>query len=220
MAPIGPRPGFLAIWSDVEAAAETDYLHWMTREHTLERLGIPGFLSMRMFRALGVPQRRYFILYELNEPAVVGSDAYLARLNEPTAWTQRAMMHVSNFVRGGGHVAAVAGTGQGGFLAALSLERSALADEARGLAVEAARHDRIASSCVLLTDHARTTIQTREKGLRTGDRSFDGLLLIEGLDAAAVGTAAESFVQNRPGLALDPRPSIHETIFARARDAG
>ena len=25
--------GFLAIWSDVKAEQETDYLHWLTREH-------------------------------------------------------------------------------------------------------------------------------------------------------------------------------------------
>jgi hypothetical protein len=34
--------GFLAIWSDVARGEETNYLHWLTREHTAERLGIPG----------------------------------------------------------------------------------------------------------------------------------------------------------------------------------
>jgi hypothetical protein len=39
--------GFLAIWSDVKAEQETDYLHWLTREHTSERLDVDGFLRVR-----------------------------------------------------------------------------------------------------------------------------------------------------------------------------
>ncbi len=42
--------GFLGIFNDVPAAAETDYLHWLTREHTQERLSVPGFLRVRVFR--------------------------------------------------------------------------------------------------------------------------------------------------------------------------
>ena len=35
--------GFLAIWSDVEAQEETNYLHWLTREHTAERVSVRVF---------------------------------------------------------------------------------------------------------------------------------------------------------------------------------
>ena len=79
--------GFLAIWSDIDPAAETDYLHWMSREHAIERVSIPGFLSVRLFRALDVDARRYFILYELENAGVVGGPDYLARLNQPTPWS-------------------------------------------------------------------------------------------------------------------------------------
>jgi hypothetical protein len=100
--------GFLAIWSDIDAAAETDYLHWMIREHAIERVSVPGFLGMRMFRALQGDVRRFFILYELEAPDVVGGAAYLARLNSPTPWSQRIMPQLQNFIRGGGSVAAAA----------------------------------------------------------------------------------------------------------------
>ena len=43
--------GFLAIWSDVERANLTDYRHWLTREHTTERVTTKGFLASRVFRA-------------------------------------------------------------------------------------------------------------------------------------------------------------------------
>jgi len=93
--------GFLAIWSDIDAMAETDYLHWMTREHAIERVNIPGFLGMRMFRALQGDLPRYFILYEVETPDVVGSAAYLARLNSPTPWSQRIMPQLRNFIHRG-----------------------------------------------------------------------------------------------------------------------
>ena len=102
--------GFLAIWSDVELEEETDYLHWLTREHTSERLGVDGFLRVRVYRSLEAGVRRYFIHYELRSPDVLGSEAYLARLNAPTPWSQRIMPILGNFVRGGGRVLARAGT--------------------------------------------------------------------------------------------------------------
>ena len=44
--------GFLAIWSDVERSNLTDYRHWLTREHTTERVTTEGFLANRVFRAV------------------------------------------------------------------------------------------------------------------------------------------------------------------------
>jgi hypothetical protein len=187
--------GFLAIWSDIDPATETDYLHWMSREHAIERVGIPGFVAMRMFRALDVDARRYFILYELENAGAVAGPDYLARLNQPTPWSQRIMPQLKNFARGGGTVAAVAGAGRGGFVAPLRLDDTAGAD---ALAAAAVKLDRVVTVRVLATDHAQTSIQTREKGMRTGDRSFDGLLLIEGVDAQAVRSALDLVAVKRP----------------------
>ena len=81
--------GFLAIWSDVEPKALTDYRHWLTREHTTERVTTKGFLAVRVFRAERTEPDRFFILYELEAPEVLDGPAYLARLNAPTPWSQR-----------------------------------------------------------------------------------------------------------------------------------
>lgn len=205
--------GFLAIWSDIAPARETDYLHWFAREHAIERVSIPGFLAVRMFRALGVEARRYFILYELDNPEAVNSPAYLARLNQPTPWSQRIMPQLGNFARGGGRVAAVAGSGHGGFVAPLWLDPGLAADAAR-LATAAAAQDRIAAARVLATDHARTAIKTREKDLREKDRSFDCLLVIEGLDVSAV-RAAVTAATRTGGTA--PDAVVYETVFALDR---
>lgn len=78
--------GMLAIWSDVESAMVADYLHWLTREHTAERVGTEGFEGVRVFRANPSDINRYLILYDLAGPEVLTSPAYLARLNDPTPW--------------------------------------------------------------------------------------------------------------------------------------
>ena len=44
--------GFLAIWSDIAPNNLTDYRHWLTREHTTERVTTKGFLASRVFRAV------------------------------------------------------------------------------------------------------------------------------------------------------------------------
>ena len=76
--------GFLAIWSDVESDNLVDYRHWLTREHTTERVTTNGFLASRVFRATRADIHRFFILYELEAPEVLDGPAYLARLNAPT----------------------------------------------------------------------------------------------------------------------------------------
>lgn len=179
--------GFLAIWSDVSAAQQTDYLHWLTREHTEERLGVQGFIAVRVFRALRDDVNRFLIVYELEDETALAGQPYLDRLNAPTPWSQRIMPILQNFARGGGRRVVSAGSGRGGIVAALRLAAEELPDSGRVAAL--ASHDRIVAAHLLQTDAARTGIKTSEKGLRQNDGSFDGLLLVEGLDAAAIAAA-------------------------------
>jgi hypothetical protein len=181
--------GFLAIWSDVRIEQETDYLHWLTREHTSERLGVDGFLRVRVYRSLEADVRRYFIHYELRSPNVVGSPAYLARLNKPTPWSQRIMPILGNFVRGGGRVLARAGIGEGAFLAALKLHGLAAIDGPAALVANIVTKDCIVAAELLETDAKQSSIQTREKSLREHDESFAGLLLVEGLNEASLAAS-------------------------------
>src|SRR5262245_50261765 len=108
-----PAKATLAIWSDVAPDAETDYLHWLTREHTAERLSTDGFLAVRVFRAMDFDLHRYFIVYDLESGDVLASRAYVDKLNNPSAWTQRIMPTLSAFRRGGGRIIVSRGTGHG-----------------------------------------------------------------------------------------------------------
>ena len=179
--------GFLAIWSDVRIEQETDYLHWLTREHTSERLSVDGFLRVRVYRSLEANVRRYFIHYELRSPHVVGSAAYLARLNTPTPWSQRIMPILGNFVRGGGRVLARAGIGEGAFWPPSSLTTWLPLPALRWSPTRHRGSHRRGG--IARTDPEQSSIRTREKSLRERDRSFAGLLLVEGLDEASVAAS-------------------------------
>lgn len=89
---MGLEKGVLAIWHDLEAGRETEVLEWYNREHHIERVSIPGFVRARRYSAPGGSQR-LFIYYETLSPAVLGSAAYLERVNNPTDWTRRSMPH-------------------------------------------------------------------------------------------------------------------------------
>lgn len=90
--------GILSIWNDIDAEHEDFYEQWYMNEHFPERLGVPGFRRGRRYEAVEA-DRRYFTFYELDSPDVLFSDAYLARLNAPTAWTQRIMSAFKGMVR-------------------------------------------------------------------------------------------------------------------------
>ena len=205
--------GFLAIWSDVDAPQETDYLHWLTREHATERLGVDGFIAMRVFRAISDTICRFLIVYELESADALSGPAYLARLNAPTPWSQRIMPILRNFARGGGRRAISKGTGRGGFVAALPSPQG-LKDKT-GIVAGLASQDRIAVAHLLETDREKTSIQTQEKNLRLKDKSFDSLLLVEGLDQTALRKALLAFPSLLPvGVSAEDVP-FYACIFAQ-----
>ena len=206
--------GFLAIWSDVESREETDYLHWLTREHTAERLSIPGFLDVRVFRARLPGHCRYFILYRLAAPGVVGSAAYLARLNAPTEWSRRIMPMLRNFVRGGGRVAAGAGQGEGAMVVPIICELSEVAAARQALARLAAL-DRVASVRLFEAERSETEIQTSEKSMRENDQYFPALLLVEALCNSALDAALDALSD----MVRAPAPPLrYDQVFALRRD--
>src|SRR5258707_11484947 len=169
--------GFLAIWSDVEPKHLIDYRHWLTREHTTERVTTKGFLASRVFRLMDSGINRFFILYELESPEVLDGPAYMARLKAPTPWSQRIMPLLGNFIRGGGAMVARAGRGEGSTIAALRIEH--LPDNPQRLAEAIVAHDGIAAVQIGATDLARTSVPTVEKGMRRDEGIFAGLVIIE-----------------------------------------
>jgi hypothetical protein len=204
--------GFLAIWSDVEPGHLTDYRHWLTREHTTERVTTKGFLGVRVFRAARADIARFFILYELESPEVLDGPAYLARLNSPTPWSQRTMPRLGNFIRGGGVMTARAGRGEGSTIAALRIER--LPPKPQAFADALVALDGIAAVQIGTTDLARTSVPTVEKGMRKDEGIFAGLLIIEALDEAALRGALREAVKMARDIGGAGEPEVYQGMFA------
>jgi hypothetical protein len=204
--------GFLAIWSDVEPDHLTDYRHWLTREHTTERVTTRGFLGVRVFRAARADIARFFILYELENPEVLDGPAYLARLNAPTPWSQRTMPRLGNFIRGGGVMTARAGRGEGSTIAALRIER--LPPKPQAFAEALVALDGVAAVQIGATDRARTSVPTVEKRMRKDEGIFAGLLIIEALDEAALRGALREAVKMAPDIAGAGEPEVYQGMFA------
>ncbi|MBR1199225.1 hypothetical protein JQ634_27345 [Bradyrhizobium sp. AUGA SZCCT0240] len=204
--------GFLAIWSDVEPNHLTDYRHWLTREHTTERVTTKGFLGVRVFRAARTDTARFFILYELEAPEVLDGPAYLARLNSPTLWSQRTMPRLGNFIRGGGVMTARAGRGEGSTIVALRIER--LPEKPQAFADALVALDGIAAVQIGVTDLARTSVPTVEKGMRKDEGIFAGLLIIEALDEAALRGALRRATEMAPDLGGAGEPEVYQGMFA------
>jgi hypothetical protein len=205
--------GFLAIWSDVEARDLTDYRHWLTREHTTERVTTRGFLAARVFRAARDDIHRFFILYELEAPEVLDGEAYLARLNAPTPWSQRIMPRLGNFIRGGGTMVARAGRGEGATVMALRIEK--LPANPQKLADALVACDGVAAVQIGATDEARTAVRTAEKGMRTNEGFFSGLLLLEAVDVASLQSAFQEARAVAPDvLGRASEAEIYHGMFA------
>ena len=204
--------GFLAIWSDVEPDHLTDYRHWLTREHTTERVTTKGFLGVRVFRAARADINRFFILYELESPEVLDGPAYMARLNAPTPWSQRTMPRLGNFIRGGGVMAARAGRGEGATIVALRIER--LPPKLQQFADALVALDGVAAVQIGTTDLARTSVPTVEKGMRKDEGIFAGLVIIEALDVAALRGALREAVYMAPDIGGVSEPEIYQGMFA------
>jgi hypothetical protein len=204
--------GFLAIWSDVEPDHLTDYRHWLTREHTTERVTTKGFLGVRVFRAARTDIARFFILYELESPEVLDGPAYLARLNAPTQWSQRTMPRLGNFIRGGGVMTARAGRGEGSTIAALRIER--LPSKPQQFADALVALDGVAAVQIGATDLARTSVPTVEKGMRKDEGIFAGLLIVEALDEAALRSAWREAAKLAPDIGATGEPEVYQGMFA------
>lgn len=188
------RPALLAIWTDIDPALAADFNEWYWREHLPERLGVPGFRRGRRFRALaGSP--RYFACYELDGLATLASPAYLARLDQPTAWTRRVMGGFRNTVRAGFELVANVGEASGAVL--LTLRLAPRAEDAAALEQEVRER-------LLPTLHAQPGIvrvqhwrakpiaapKTAEAGLRgAADQDCAEALIVEAASAEDLAAA-------------------------------
>jgi hypothetical protein len=183
--------GALVIWHDIAAGCESDYHEWHSKEHMLERVGVPGFRRGHRYQALsGSP--KFFNLYEVDDLATLTSQPYLDRLNHPTPWSQKAMGYIRNNNRTLCRV--VASIGKGICANLLTIQLAAAPGQGDGAGRWLAEtmpalveRPGVLGAHYLEGDLAASRTETEEKRLRAGnDAIADRVVLVGGYDADAL----------------------------------
>src|SRR5574341_1796121 len=190
----------LAIWNDIAPGGDDEFIHWHTREHIPERVGVPGFLRGRRYVAVsGSP--RYFTLYETESIDSLSGPAYVARLNDPTPWTRRSLALFRNTKRTACRVRVSLGAGVGGALATLDFGPEAGRDEELSAWLTGttlpAISDRpgVVAAHLCQADVAATQVKTEEKKLRDrADALARWVILLEGTEADILESVCRDFV--------------------------
>ncbi len=183
--------GILSVWNEYPAADVEFYERWYMTEHFPERLGVPGFLRGRRYRAIDA-DRTYFTVYDLDNPDVLFSSSYIARLNDPTAWTQRIMGRWSSMFRTACRRVSRAGTAVGGFVAVARFEEPAAISRGQALELK----ERLADPCVVAVDIWQATAEqnapTKEASARPeADRWIAGAVIVETTSEASARRARD-----------------------------
>ena len=202
----------LALWHDIDAPMQTEYMEWHTREHMPERLSIPGFTVGKRLIKHGLGRYRYGTIYGGESVEVFRSPAYLGRLNDPTEWSLRVQPAFRNFLRVACLRLASRGVGDGGAVATVRLDFTGGAGE-RDLRAGAGRLAEallgITGACCTHVALARPEVsglRTRETELRPemAERGFDALVLVEGSGRpeleAAIGEIERTVTASPCGL--------------------
>jgi len=193
---------------DVVQDAIGEHDEWHTHEHLPERLSIPGFVrGIRWVAVNGRP--RYFVMYEVEQLAVLASTAYLERLNNPSPWTAKMMPFYRGMARGFCSVAGSFGSGIGH--ASLLIRFKPDADRGsllrRWLLEDAL--PRLTSKSGIGSAHlfegALTPAMTKEQRIRGADAGFDWALLVTGYGQNALedlmqADFAGTELENRGGM--------------------
>lgn len=178
----------LAIWHDIEPAAQDEYVEWHTREHMPERLSVLGFTVGKRLINHDLGRYRYGTIYGGENLEVFCSPAYLERLNNPTPWSLRVQPTFRNFLRIACVRLASRGIGEGGALATVRLDFADGAGErdlrggAHALAGALLEITGVCCAHVALAHPEVSGVRTRETELRPemSETSFDALVLVEG----------------------------------------
>ena len=86
--PETPRSALLVVEVVVDPADEAELHRWYDDEHIPEKRATPGFRSARRFAHASDPGR-FLAVYEVDDPDVVTSPAYMSQ--PLSAWTESVM---------------------------------------------------------------------------------------------------------------------------------
>ena len=180
----------LAMWWDVSDDVRQEWEHWHAHEHFPERLSIPGFMRATRWTDVSGGEG-FFVMYELEDHAVLASAPYVARLNAPTPWSTKMMPLHRNMVRTQCQVV----HSHGGVTArhALTLRCSpaegqaeALQRQLAALAESVSQRPGIVGLHVLRHEAPAMAATTEQKIRGNADRAADWIIVVSGYDLDAL----------------------------------
>lgn len=195
-----PSPGgVLFVASDVDPAHDLDYNRWYDREHVLERVRIPGFVSGTRYQAIEAG-KRYLGLYHTESLAVFGTPAYRQAFQHQTPWSVTNLGRMRSPMRRVCQVLAHTGAGQGSVLLIVQLPlgstQAQLEAKVLALGAQLSEVDGFVHSCLYLPDEALSTPLPQES---TEGRVLQPLLLVH---ASTLARAQQLRAQALQALAL------------------
>ena len=176
----------LAMWWDVSDDVRPEWEHWHAHEHFPERLSIPGFLRASRWTDVSGGEG-FFVMYELEDHAVLASVPYVARLNAPTPWSTKMMPLHRNMVRAQCQVV----HSHGGVTARHALtvrcspiegQEEDLQQHFKDLAKSLAQRPGVVGLHVLRHEAPTMAATTEEKIRGNADRAADWIIVVSGYD--------------------------------------
>ena len=213
----------LAMWWDVSVEQRPEFEHWHAHEHFPERLGVPGFRrATRWTSAEG--GEGFFVMYELEDHAVLASAPYAARLNVPSPWSTRMMPLHRNMVRSQCQVLRSQGAATARH--ALTIRFSPVDSGGESLqhglgelAASVSMRPGLVGMHVLRHEPPGLAVTTEQKIRGNADRVADWVLVACGYDAAALRALGEAEL-GEPGLhAMGAAPGTERHLYGLAYSA-
>ena len=180
----------LAMWWDVSKDMRVEWEHWHSHEHFPERLSIPGFLRASRWRDAASGEG-FFVMYELDNHAVLASAPYVARLNAPTPWSTRMMPQHRNMVRTQCQVLYSQGAVAAGHVMTLRCspadgQEEALQRHITGLAASVSQSPGVMGLHLLRHQAPDMDMTTEQKIRGNSDRAADWIIVVSGYDLEAL----------------------------------
>lgn len=162
--------GLMAFWAGIDVGYTRRFQEWHNCEHIPERISIPGFNVGRRYRGRGEAPD-FLMFYETDSASVFASAPYLARLNDPTPWTQESLPHFQNPSRNiyslqaeAGRVAAI----EAAYIHTLRFNLSGEGWEGRHWAEAVLHSDTVCRVRVYAVDEEISNIMTSERQIYGG----------------------------------------------------
>jgi len=180
---------------DIAPEAIDEHDNWHNHEHLPERLSIPGFLRGSRWVAVS-GQPKYFVMYEVEELGTLASPAYLERLNNPSPWTARMMVHYRGMNRGFCRLSSSFGLGLGrvGLLIRFSPAPGSDTPLREWLAEKLlpALPAQPGLTSAHLLEAALAPESTKEQGIRGKDSGVDWVVLVTGFCPESVASLSRN----------------------------